>query len=64
MQLTIKHDFTVQRNGTVKYTKAARVQVVEVTAVYEGGSVRTKSGDVWAAKHLGDGKFETVPSNA
>lgn len=64
MQLTIKHDFSVQRDGTVKYSKASRVTVVEVTGVYDNGAVRTRSGDVWAAKHLGDGKFETVPQNA
>lgn len=57
--LTIKHDIKHTKN-CIQFVKARRETVVDVTAVYVGGDVRTRSGDVWAAKQLPNGNFETV----
>lgn len=57
--LTIKHEIKHTKNG-VQLVKARRDTVEQVTAVYVGGDVRTRSGDVWAAKQLADGNFETI----
>lgn len=62
--LTIKHDVQRRKDGSVILVKAKRNTEVEVVAVYSDGSVRTKSGDVWYAKKLDNGNFETtVPAN-
>jgi hypothetical protein len=58
--LTIKHDLKRTKNGDVVLVKASRTQVVDIVAVYADGSVRTKSGDVWLARKLESGNYETT----
>lgn len=57
---------TIRINHEVRQTKSGVVLVrrkhpvdEQVVAVYDDGSVRTQSGDVWAAKKIGD-QYVTV----
>lgn len=60
--LHIKHVVTFDKKGNIRFVPNSRKQdFVEVVAEYAAdGRVRTKSGDVFAAKRLADGNFETV----
>lgn len=59
MVLFLKHMIKRTKNG-VHIVKSNSTSVEQITGVYEGGSVRTKSGDIWAAKRLPDGNYESV----
>jgi hypothetical protein len=60
--LTIKHVAHFDKTGRVTFRPNTRKNdTVEVVAFYPVDSrVRTKSGDVYAAKLLPNGHFETV----
>ncbi len=60
--LHIKHSITFDKKGNIRFVPNSRKQdFVEVVAFYQAdGRVRTKSGDVYAAKLLPTGNFETV----
>lgn len=62
--LHIKHVVTFDKNGKAKWhTNPRKNDVVEVFAEYAAdGRVRTTSGDVYRAKKLANGSFETVPA--
>lgn len=62
--LHIKHVVSFDKNGKTKwFSNPRKNDVVEVMAEYAAdGRVRTTSGDVYAAKKLPNGNFETVPA--
>jgi hypothetical protein len=51
--LRINHEVRQTKSGVV-LVRAKHPVTEQVVAVYDDGSVRTKSGDVWAAKKIGD----------
>jgi hypothetical protein len=57
--LTIKHEIKHTKSGIV-LVASKRTSVVDITGIYDDGSVRTKSGDVWKARKLDNGNYETV----
>jgi hypothetical protein len=62
--LHIKHVVTFDKNGKAKFLPNGRKNdVVQVVAEYAADQrVRTASGDVYKAKKLPSGNFETVPA--
>lgn len=62
--LHIKHVVSFDKNGKAKWHANPRKNdVVSVAAEYAAdGRVRTTSGDVYKAKKLANGHFETVPA--
>lgn len=62
--LHIKHVVSFDKNGKAKWHSNPRKNdFVEVMAEYAAdGRVRTTSGDVYKAKKLPNGMFETVPA--
>jgi hypothetical protein len=61
--VTIKHEVRLSKSGVSTLVRARHPSTEQVTAVYvpESGalSVRTKSGDIWNVKQIGD-NYETV----
>lgn len=57
--LFIKHALKRDKHG-VRLVATKQTSTATITAVYEGGEVRVASGDVWAAKQLPNGNYETI----